>query len=103
MLLVGFALEFLHADSSLRPEWQAWPAMASLGFLPRGLVAGHAARDLEQGAALPRAEAAIGGELVVFALGESRVEGAGRVGWPRAGGTAEGAGGGVREEEGRVG
>src|SRR3546814_5183214 len=61
LLLVLLALELLHADSSLCPEWQAWPAMASLGFLPRGLVAGHAARDLEQGAALPRVEVAIGG------------------------------------------
>src|SRR3546814_6372344 len=95
MLLVGFALEFLHADSSLRPEWQAWPAMASLGFLPRGLVAGHAARDLEQGAALPRVEVAIGGEQVVLALGARRIEGAGQVGQQCAGGNAEGAGEGV--------
>src|SRR3546814_1444925 len=64
LLLVLLALELLHADSSLLPEWQAWPAMVSLGFLPRGLVAGHAARDLEKGAALPRVEVAIGGEQV---------------------------------------
>src|SRR3546814_10309337 len=69
--------------------------MASLGFLPRGLVAGHAARDLEQGAALPRVEVAIGGEQVVFALGARRVEGAGQVGQQCAGGNAEGAGEGV--------
>src|SRR3546814_4079928 len=67
--------------------------MASLGFLPRGLVAGHAARDLEQGAALPRVEVAIGGEQVVLALGARRIGGAGQVGQQCAGGNAEGAGG----------
>src|SRR3546814_13787849 len=96
MLLVLLALELLHVDSSLRPEWQAWPAMASLGFLPRGLVAGHAARDLQQGAALPRVEVAIGGEQVVFALGARRAAGAGQVGHTCDGGQAEGAGGGAR-------